>query len=84
MIAKNDDPDKYKYTGHGFAFKVFIYRRKHEKIVIIFGACMSSCVHIDNKNKDILFLGEGTTEGLDDVTLTAGAKHPINFTKTYK
>ena len=51
------------------------------KIVIIFGACMSSCVHIDNKNKDILFLGEGTTEGLDDVTLTAGAKHPINFTK---
>ena len=28
------------------------------KNVIIFGADMSSSVHIDNKNKDILILGE--------------------------
>ena len=34
------------------------------KSVIIFGANMSLSVHIDNKNKDILILGEGTTQGL--------------------
>ena len=33
----------------------------------IFGADMSSSVHIDNKNKDILILGEGPTQGLDDL-----------------
>ena len=27
---------------------------------------MSSSGHIDNKNKDILILGEGPTQGLDD------------------
>ena len=48
--------------------------------VIIFGTDMSSSVHIDNKNKDILILGEGTTQGLDDTTLTAEVKYPINFT----
>ena len=32
---------------------------------------MSSYVHIDNKNKDILILSDRPTEGLDDSTLTA-------------
>ena len=32
---------------------------------------MSSSVHIDNKKKDILILGEGPTQGLDGTTLTA-------------
>ena len=36
--------------------------------------------HIYNKNKDILIIGEGPTQGLDDTTLTAEAKCPINFT----
>ena len=35
---------------------------------------MSSSVHIDNKNKDILILGEGQTQGLDDTALTSEAK----------
>ena len=45
---------------------------------------MSSCVHIDNENKDIFILGEGPTQGLDDTTLTAEAKHSINFTQSRK
>ena len=49
------------------------------KNFIIFGADMSSSVHIDNKNKDILILGEESTQGLDDSTLTAEVKYPINF-----
>ena len=32
---------------------------------------MSSSVHIDNRNKDILILGEGPTQGLNDTTSTA-------------
>ena len=44
------------------------------KNVIMFGADMSSSVHIDNKNKDILILGVGPTKGLDDTTLTAEAR----------
>ena len=44
-----------------------------EKNVIIFEADMISSVHIDNKNRDMLILGEGPTQKLDDATLTAEA-----------
>ena len=54
------------------------------KNVIIFGADMSSYVHIDNKNKDILILDEGPTQRLDDTRLTTEAKYPISFTKSGK
>ena len=49
--------------------------------VIIFGADMSSSVHVDNKIKDILILFEGQTQGLDDAILTAVAEYSINFTE---
>ena len=52
--------------------------------VIIFGVDMSSSVNVDNKNKDIVILGEWPTQGLDDTTLTAEAKYPINFTQPIK
>ena len=45
---------------------------------------MSSPVHTDNKNKDILILGEGPTQGWDDTTLTADTKYLINFTQPRK
>ena len=45
---------------------------------------MRSSVHLDNKGKDILILDEGPTQGLDDTTLTAEAKYPINFTQSRK
>ena len=51
------------------------------KNVIIFGVDMSSSVQIDNKNKDILIIGEGPTQELDDTTLIAEAIYPINFTQ---
>ena len=49
-----------------------------------FGADMTSSVYVDNKNKDILILGERPTQGLDDIKLTAEAKYPINFTQPRK
>ena len=45
---------------------------------------MSSSVHVDNKREEIWILGEGTTQGLDDTTLTAEAKYPINFIQSGK
>ena len=42
---------------------------------------MSSCPRIDNKKKDILFLGKGTTQGLEG-TLTAEKMYSISFTLT--
>ena len=45
---------------------------------------MSSFEHFDNKNKDILILSEGPTQGLDDPTLTAKAIYPINFAQPSK
>ena len=41
-------------------------------------------MHIDNNGKDIIILGEGSTQRLDDTTLTAEAKYPISFTQSGK
>ena len=45
---------------------------------------MTLSVHIDNKSKEILILGEGLTQNLDDTTLTEEATYPINFKQTGK
>ena len=44
---------------------------------------MSFSAHIDNKEKDILVLGIGPTQGLEH-TLTAEKMYSINFTVTKK
>ena len=41
-------------------------------------------MHIDNKNKSILILGEGPTQRLIETTSTASAIYPINFTQPNK
>ena len=50
----------------------------------IFRADMTSFVYTNNKNKDILILGDGPTQKLDDTTLTTEAKYPINFAQLRK
>ena len=50
----------------------------------MFGADMSSFAHVDHKNKYILILGEGPTQGLHDMTLTAESKYAFNFTRPNK
>ena len=57
---------------------------KYAKSVISFGADMSSFVHIDNKKKKILILGESPTQRLDDATLTADTMNRVNFTQPRK
>ena len=38
---------------------------------------MSLSVHIDNKKQDILILGIGSMQGLNDTMLSAEAQYPI-------
>ena len=87
-LTKNSDLDKYKYSGYSTGFdsrsEFSFTDGGFGKNAIIFGADMNSSVHIDNKRKYILVLGEGPTQGLDDTTLTAEAKYPINFTQSGK
>ena len=68
-ITKNADPDKYSYSSYGIGYdsrSLFsIPNFDWGKNVIISGVDMSSSVHIDNENKDILILGKGSTQGLD-------------------
>ena len=87
-LAKNTVPDKYVYTGYGTGFNsssVFsLPGGSIGKNAIIFRADMSPSVHTDNKKKDSSILGEGARQRLDDNTLTAKAKYPINFTQSGK
>ena len=53
----------------------FILTDGFGKNCIIFGADMSSSVHVDNKRKYILILGEGPTQGLDGTTPTAEKRY---------
>ena len=83
-LTKNADLGKYKYSGYGIGFdslSEFSLSDGSYGKNIIFLADMSSSVHVDKNGKDVSILGEGPTQGLDDTTLTAEAKYPINFTQ---
>ena len=84
-LTKNADIDKYKYFGYGIGFDGHDYFSHPSggtgRNVIIFGVDMSSSTKIDNKNKDILILGKGPTQGLREHSLSAEKMYSINFTK---
>ena len=75
-LAKNTDPDKSKDNGYGIEFdshsECSFTDGKIGRNTIIFGVNMSLSVDVDNKGKDILFLAEGQTQGLNH-RLTAEA-----------
>ena len=87
-ITKNTNPGNYSYSEYGIGFdsrSLFsIPNFDWRKNVVIFRVDMSSSVHIDNKNKGILILGKGPTQGLDDTTLTAETKYSINFSRSQR
>ena len=78
-LTKNADPDKHIYTGYGIGFDLhsefLLPDSSMGKNVIIFGVDMSSSVHIDSGKKYILILGKGSTQGLDDTTITAQTQY---------
>ena len=69
-LGKNIDPDKYVYSSYGIGFNSCSNFPLPDgfvgKNLIIFGVDMGSSVHIYNKTKDILILGKGSTQRLDD------------------
>ena len=84
-LTKNADIEKYKYSGYGTGFdrtSSFSFTGGgFGQNVLIFGADMSTSIHIDNKGEDILVLGRRPTQGLES-TLTAEKMYSINFTVT--
>ena len=86
-LTKNADIEKYKYSGYGIGFD----RRSSFSFpsggfgqnVLIFGADMSTSIHIDNKKKDILVPGRAPTQGLES-RKNAEKMYSINFTVTKK
>ena len=79
-MTRNDDIDKYGYSSYGIGFD-----RKSSfsfpsggfgKNIIIFGVGMRSSAHVDNKKKDILIIGKGRTQGLEQTLTTE--KNVIN------
>ena len=83
-LTKNNDVDKYKYFGCGIGFDrkgSFSVGNGFGKNCINFGVDMSSSLHVDNRKKDILILGEGPTQKLDDTTLTAEKKNQLILLK---
>ena len=87
-LTKNNDSDKYKYSGYGIGFdsrsEFSFTDGSMGENVIIFWADMSSSVQIDNTGKYILIVGEEPLQGSDVTTLTAEAMYPINFTQPDK
>ena len=63
---------------------IFSERWKQWKNAIIFGVDHSSSVHIDDRNKNVLVVSEGSTKGLEGATITAETKYAINFIESEK
>ena len=78
-LTKNADIEKYKYSGYGIGFDTrssFSFpSSEFGQNVLIFGADMSTSIHIDNKKKNILVLGRGPMQE---------KMYLINFTVTKK
>ena len=73
-LTKNDDPNKYGYSGYGIGFDTrgkFSVGNGFGWRFIILGVYMGSSVYVENKKKDVLILKEGPTQGLNGTTLTA-------------
>ena len=89
-LTKNTDPDKCKYGSYGIEFdsrsESLFTDESIGKNVIIFGADMSSSVHVGNKNKYILILGEGPTQGLDidNIEIMLGSETPEIIEELFK
>ena len=73
-LTKNIDIDKCKYSGYVIGFDrkgTFSFGNRFCRNVIILGVDVSYSEHIDNKEEDILILGEGPTQELNYTKLTA-------------
>ena len=86
-LAKNANINMYKYFGYGIGFDRHGSYSHHNggtgRNVIIFEVDMILYAKIDNRNKYILILNKGPTQGLEH-TLSAEKMCSINFTEHNK
>ena len=72
-VTKNSEIDKYRFSGYGIEFdgigRFSFPGGGVGQNLLICGADMSSSAYIDNKKNDILVVGIGPTQGLEQ-TLT--------------
>ena len=82
-LTRNPDLDENSYSRHCILFDSLSHFSYPNfdcgKNVVIFRVDNSSSVDTNNKKKDILILGDGVWQGLDDTTMTAKAKHLLTF-----
>ena len=87
-MTKNADTDKYKYQGHGIGFDLsgtFSHPDGgNRKNVVIFGVDMTNSKHDNNKTKDVLVLGHGLIQKIDDTKIYAEKMYSPNFTVANK
>ena len=87
-LTNNADPDECGYNGYGNEFDACsqssLSKGECGKNVVIVGVDNSSSTHADNRKKDIIILGEGSTDKLDDTTKTTEAEYSVNITKSEK
>ena len=87
-MTKNADTDKYKYQGHGTGFDlsgIFSHPNGGDgKNVVIFGVDMTNSKHANNKTKDVLILGQGLIQKIDDTTIYAEKMYSPSFTVANK
>ena len=82
--------DKYGYTGYGYDIRFAAHARfllaegNFGKNLVIFVANNGSWAHVNKTKIDILVLGKGPIDKLNDITVTAEAQYSVNITKSKK
>ena len=86
-LTRNVDPGKYGYSilpldlTHS---QFLLPDGEFGKNIVVVDVDSSLSVHADNRKKDILVLGEGTTDGLDITAATVKDKYSVNITRSRK
>ena len=79
-LTKNPDPDNYGYSGYGIWFDAHLqFSLPNGTRDKSFGVVNSYSVHVDNKKEDILALGEGPRQRVNDTGTTTETKYSVNF-----
>ena len=81
-LIQNTDLNKHSYSKYSIGFDSRFLSKIWGKNAVAFGVDHSSSVHIDNERKDILVVGDGVTQGLDNTLLKEEAKYSINFSRS--
>ena len=83
-LVRNAIQTKFIYNGRGIAFDgegFWSFDNDSARNVVIFGVDNSSSSHTDNKKNNLLVLGEGLINGINDSNGAAGKKLVLTLVK---